>query len=314
MYTILALFIAAATAQGLDLNLCKGTNELPTMNFGTGFAGSANAQEFRFKPLNEAKFPGQSTALDGKIIARFLCDKVQDTCKAPAATVDKCRTDATNLFISKFDIAKKGTAANGGAADAWNGFWGLTTNFASGQAAGGQATGGQAAGGQAAGGQAAGGQAAGGQAAGGGSQQQNSGTKTGNNNVVTITQTVTTCNAAATNAAANPPAANNPQPQAAGCGFQKLQVIVKGEEHRFGLGDSQVALRAQIPVQRICDRATGGAACQSKCTAAGQAIANAIGFTGANDDAKLLAMGVAADQFNAAIGLQSNFASKPIFQ
>ncbi|KAJ3303793.1 hypothetical protein HDV03_003465 [Kappamyces sp. JEL0829] len=282
MYTTLALFIAAATAQGLDLNLCKGTNELPTMNFGTGFAGSANAQEFRFKPLNEAKFPGQSTALDGKIIARFLCDKVQDTCKAPAATVDKCRTDATNLFISKFDIAKKGTAAN--VAKQPVAKLPVVKLPVVKLPVVKQPV------------------------------QQNSGTKTGNNNVVTITQTVTTCNAAATNAAANPPAANNPQPQAAGCGFQKLQVIVKGEEHRFGLGDSQVALRAQIPVQRICDRATGGAACQSKCTAAGQAIANAIGFTGANDDAKLLAMGVAADQFNAAIGLQSNFASKPIFQ
>jgi hypothetical protein len=127
-----SIFAAAIpNTESVQLGECKGQDQLPTMNFGTGFTGSANGQEFRFKPMNEAKFPGQSTALNPAIIANFLCDKVQDTCKVDKAVVaDQCRGKATAMMLAKFSPDKKGTAANAEAADAWNAFWGLKTNFA----------------------------------------------------------------------------------------------------------------------------------------------------------------------------------------
>ncbi|KAI8892312.1 hypothetical protein BC833DRAFT_625959, partial [Globomyces pollinis-pini] len=108
----------ANAAQGakVDLGLCA---KPPTMAFGTGFQGSANAQEFRFKPENEDVFIGQQTALNGNIIANFLCDRVRDTCKAPTATQDLC-TKAKEDFTKNFDLNTKGTAAGKSAADKWN--------------------------------------------------------------------------------------------------------------------------------------------------------------------------------------------------
>ncbi|KAJ3267812.1 hypothetical protein HDV01_003958, partial [Terramyces sp. JEL0728] len=131
MYTaiILAAITKAAVINGVDLNQC---NESPTMDFGTGFQGSANAQEFRFKPLNENTFSGQSTALNGNIIARFLCDRVNDKCKASADVVQLCRGKATSDFAAAFTAAggKNGDAVRGVAADVWNAVWGLKTDFA----------------------------------------------------------------------------------------------------------------------------------------------------------------------------------------
>ncbi|KAJ3256125.1 hypothetical protein HK103_005694 [Boothiomyces macroporosus] len=118
-----------AVINGIDLNQCT---ESPTMNFGTGFQGSANAQEFRFKPLNENTFSGQSTALNGNIIAKFLCDRVNDKCKASADVVQLCRGKATSDFAAAFAAAggKNGDAVRGVAADVWNAVWGLKTDFA----------------------------------------------------------------------------------------------------------------------------------------------------------------------------------------
>ncbi|KAJ3267811.1 hypothetical protein HDV01_003957 [Terramyces sp. JEL0728] len=126
---ILASIAQAAVINGIDLNQC---NESPTMDFGTGFQGSANAQEFRFKPLNENTFSGQSTALNGNIIARFLCDRVNDKCKASADVVQLCRGKATSDFAAAFTAAggKNGDAVRGVAADVWNAVWGLKTDFA----------------------------------------------------------------------------------------------------------------------------------------------------------------------------------------
>jgi len=91
------------------------------------------------------------------------------------------------------------------------------------------------------------------------------------------------------------------------CDAKALEVIVQGREHRFGFDGRQVALNAAIPMQNICQRVNSD--CRATCDAARDAaIATGVrGFTGDDDDVKLRQMGQLADDFNAALGLQTNF-------
>jgi hypothetical protein len=96
------------------------------------------------------------------------------------------------------------------------------------------------------------------------------------------------------------------------CNAKVLQVLVKGQEHRFGFDGRQVALNAAIPMQNICERVSSG--CRATCDAA-KAAAQATGirgFTGPTDAAKLGQMGQLADTFNAALGNQTDFKSNAI--
>ncbi|KAJ1553867.1 hypothetical protein HK096_006056 [Nowakowskiella sp. JEL0078] len=59
------------------------------------------ANEVRFIPggfKTDPIFGGQSSALNGGIIANFICDRLADQCKAPASTVTACR--ATQLIVN----------------------------------------------------------------------------------------------------------------------------------------------------------------------------------------------------------------------
>jgi hypothetical protein len=96
------------------------------------------------------------------------------------------------------------------------------------------------------------------------------------------------------------------------CNAKLLQVVVKGKEHRFGFDGRQVALNPAIPIQNICQLVSSG--CQSTCAAAASAAAASgiRGFSGDDNAVQLRQMGVLADQFNAALGNQSNFTNAPI--
>jgi hypothetical protein len=96
------------------------------------------------------------------------------------------------------------------------------------------------------------------------------------------------------------------------CTAKVLQVIVQGKEHRFGFDGRQVALNPLIPIDNICQRVNQ--TCQPLCAAARQAAAASgiRGFSGADDAAKLRAMGVLADQFNTTMGNSSDFTDRPI--
>ncbi|KAJ3178842.1 hypothetical protein HDU85_005035 [Gaertneriomyces sp. JEL0708] len=136
----------------------------------------------------------------------------------------------------------------------------------------------------------------------------------GNNGVDTITRTViatvTRCPADATGGndaptAPAPTAAPAPPVNAAQCNYQEMEVSEQGSERRFGKGGQQVALNPAIVAQQICDQGRGdnNADCQAKCTEATAAIV-ASGVRGGGD---LKVMGKAADDFNRALGKNTNF-------
>lgn len=90
------------------------------------------------------------------------------------------------------------------------------------------------------------------------------------------------------------------------CNAKPLEVITRGRENRFGLDGQQVALNPGIPMQRICQQVSAG--CRQTCeTAKTQAEATGIKGFQDTDPVKLHQMGVLADTFNAALGLQTNF-------
>lgn len=97
--------------------------------------------------------------------------------------------------------------------------------------------------------------------------------------------------------------------QVSTCKAKLLQVIVQGAEHRFGFDNRQVALNPAIPMANICQAVDPS--CRGICEDARiDAIATGIkGFTGPDDARKLREMGELADDFNAALGNESNFGS-----
>ncbi|KAG9104832.1 hypothetical protein FRC06_008062 [Ceratobasidium sp. 370] len=107
-----------ALPAGVDLGSCTD----PTIRFG---AGIENRKETSFIPNNTKEFP-HGSAQNSAIITQFICDTFVNSCKANAAAVALC-ADA------KAAAAAAG-AKKGAAADAFNGKFGVTTNFASVQA------------------------------------------------------------------------------------------------------------------------------------------------------------------------------------
>jgi hypothetical protein len=90
------------------------------------------------------------------------------------------------------------------------------------------------------------------------------------------------------------------------CNAKPLEVIVRGRENRFGLDGQQVALNPSIPIERICNQVA--ASCKATCaTAKTQAEATGIRGFQDSDPARLRQMGELADNFNAALGLSTNF-------
>jgi hypothetical protein len=90
------------------------------------------------------------------------------------------------------------------------------------------------------------------------------------------------------------------------CTTEALEVIASGRENRFGLNGQQVALDPAIPIDRICNSLSGS--CRNTCESA-KAQAQSTGIKGFqnNDPVLLHQMGALADQFNAAMGLITEF-------
>jgi hypothetical protein len=98
----------------LDLGGCKD----PTVEFGPAFEGR-KLRENSFKPVNKAEFP-QGSALNAQIVFNAICNILADRCKAPAATVNACRSGA----------AAAQDKQGGAQADTFNAALGFKTDFA----------------------------------------------------------------------------------------------------------------------------------------------------------------------------------------
>ncbi|KAI9143954.1 hypothetical protein BKA69DRAFT_1057342 [Paraphysoderma sedebokerense] len=97
-----------------------GTCEAPTIEFGVGFDGR---KENSFRPVNQKSF-NHGSAQNIGIITGFICDRLKDTCKAPAA-------GSCQQAIQATQAAPKG----GAQADAFNSVFGINTNFENGGSA-----------------------------------------------------------------------------------------------------------------------------------------------------------------------------------
>ncbi|KAJ3126618.1 hypothetical protein HK098_007373, partial [Nowakowskiella sp. JEL0407] len=85
------------------------------------------------------------------------------------------------------------------------------------------------------------------------------------------------------------------------CNAKKVEVVVVGNEQRFGFDGQQVALNPIIPIDRICNSFAQDAECKSRCEAA-KAVAAATGVKGnSQGQGDLAAMQKLADDFNAAM-------------
>ncbi|KAI8912398.1 hypothetical protein BC831DRAFT_390943, partial [Entophlyctis helioformis] len=104
---------AAANNGNIDFGSCKP----PTIRFGLNIDGR---KETAFEVVNKDSF-SQSSAQNGNIIVRALCDQLRDRCKAPKATQDLC-IPAAAAFAAQPD-------KTGAQADAFNKVFGITTNF-----------------------------------------------------------------------------------------------------------------------------------------------------------------------------------------
>ncbi|CAI4211919.1 unnamed protein product [Parascedosporium putredinis] len=83
--------------QGLDLGSCTD----PTIQFGVGFDGRKEAS---FAPSNNADFNHGSAQRIG-IISSFICQRLRDSCKAPADTVAACEAANTAALAATQDQA-----------------------------------------------------------------------------------------------------------------------------------------------------------------------------------------------------------------
>ncbi|KAJ1545847.1 hypothetical protein HK096_005897 [Nowakowskiella sp. JEL0078] len=114
--------------------------------------------------------------------------------------------------------------------------------------------------------------------------------------VTTTTTTTAAAAAAATTAAAATGSGTN-------CNAQTVQVVVNGNEQRFGLDGAQVALNPKVVLDRVCIAIsrTNNQACTDTCNKA-ETAALALGVVG-NSQGKgdLVAMQKLADDFNSAL-------------
>lgn len=83
--------------QGLDFGSCTD----PTIQFGVGFDGRKEAS---FAPSNNADFNHGSAQRIG-IISSFICQRLRDSCKAPADTVAACEAANTAALAATQDQA-----------------------------------------------------------------------------------------------------------------------------------------------------------------------------------------------------------------
>ncbi|KAG8976350.1 hypothetical protein FRB90_009228, partial [Tulasnella sp. 427] len=102
---------STSSASALDFGSCSN----PTIEFGAGFDGR---KDNSFRPVDSAEF-NHGSALNIKVIADFICQQLNDKCKAPAATIAACQSGETAA------IAKGAVQA---AADAFNAALGFSSS------------------------------------------------------------------------------------------------------------------------------------------------------------------------------------------
>ncbi|KAJ3118543.1 hypothetical protein HK098_005911 [Nowakowskiella sp. JEL0407] len=265
--------------QASNLGSCSAGAAQLKVALGADSSDAQRAKEVRFVPGGfkvDPIFGGQGSALNGGIVANFICDRLASDCKASAATVAACRAAQVNVNGKKggAGLSADQQKALGQVADTFNKAIGITTNFAN-------SFGGTAGNGQ--------------QNNNGNNKKQNNGNKKQNNGN----------NKKQNNQNNNANNQNNGNGAAAGgsCSAQKLEVVVVGKEQRFGLNGQQVALNPIIPIERICNSFAnnGNSACKAKCDAA-KAGAAATGVKGnSQGQGDLAAMQKLANDFNAAL-------------
>lgn len=94
---------AASSASALDFGSCSN----PTIEFGAGFDGR---KDNSFRPVNSADF-NHGSALNIKVIADFICQQLNDKCKASAATIIACNAGET-AAIAKGAVAEAADVFN----------------------------------------------------------------------------------------------------------------------------------------------------------------------------------------------------------
>ncbi|EED15659.1 conserved hypothetical protein [Talaromyces stipitatus ATCC 10500] len=77
------------STSSLDLGSCK--NASPFIKFGAGFDGR---KENSFEPADKATF-NHGSALNIGVVANFICDRLNDPCKASQTTLDTCKSAAS---------------------------------------------------------------------------------------------------------------------------------------------------------------------------------------------------------------------------
>ncbi|TFY51623.1 hypothetical protein EVG20_g10917 [Dentipellis fragilis] len=265
---------AAASGNIGDFGFCS----VPQIEFATGFD---NRKETSFQPVDKTSY-NHGSAQNIDIITQFMCDTLTNSCKADQTAKDTCATAKTAA-----DGQTKGTGAQ---ADAFNAVFGIKTNFAAVAEVNDQGV-----------------TVAAGAGAG-------TGTGTAIAAATTAAAAATTAAAAAT-ATATATGSNNaasssavgdfgscPVPQikfAAGLDGRKETAFEPADLNSFNHGSAQ---NIDIISQFICDQLT------NKCKA-DQTAKDTCQTATAAADAQTKGTGAQADAFNAAFGVQTNFAA-----
>ncbi|KAG8953883.1 hypothetical protein FRC04_001513 [Tulasnella sp. 424] len=98
---------ATSAASSSDSTLDFGSCSNPTIEFGLGFDGRT---ENSFRPVNSADF-NHGSALNIKVIADFICQQLNDKCKASAATITACQSGEA-AAIAKGAVAEAADVFN----------------------------------------------------------------------------------------------------------------------------------------------------------------------------------------------------------
>ncbi|KAJ3104654.1 hypothetical protein HDU96_008853 [Phlyctochytrium bullatum] len=112
-----------------NLGSCSPDDAKITVGLGADPAGE-RAQEVRAITSGRGVFAGQQSALNTAIVGNFICDRLGDQCRADAAVVSACRTAVGNLKRGGKNLSAAALQEVGKAADDFNKALGITTNFA----------------------------------------------------------------------------------------------------------------------------------------------------------------------------------------
>ncbi|KAJ3081380.1 hypothetical protein HK102_002391 [Quaeritorhiza haematococci] len=320
----------AGANAGANLGSCNAAAAQLRVGLGVDAEGE-RAQEIRFVPggfQQDPIFGGQSSALNPAIVANFICDRLGDQCQAAANTVSACRTAQQQVVGAGLkggrNKSQAEAAALGKLADDFNQAIGIQTNFENELGAGAGAGNGQ----QQQGNEQQQQQQGDGQQQQGMEQQQQGNNQQQNNNQgngnMQQQQQNNNNNAGnangGANAGSNLGSCNAAAAQlrvglgvdAEGERAQEIRFVPGGFQQDPIFGGQSSALNPAIVANFICDRL--GDQCQAAagtvaaCRTAQQQVVGA-GLKGGRNKSQVeaAALGKLADDFNQAIGIQTNF-------